>query len=656
MKKIAILLSLACLSLACAKEAQNPDSLQTEKQVNLQQVTLVAGQEVATKTDFNKDTGALTWKDSGEESDMAIFDGSAKQLFTHGTTTDGGTQATFSGAADVSTATWVAVHPASHAALDGANILVTFPCFQTIESGGGMQSDVNTMAAQVTHDGSSNLDHFTMKNVGGLLKLTVAKAGIKTITVSSRGGEPLTGTATLTFDGEGNPVLTPVSTKYETFVTLCAANMATGIPTGDYFVNVFPATLASGILIDMENIDGTVASVKSSTAATVARSADLEFAGFDTGANWYTPSTSTITLNFNASTWPFVEATTSSGTSTESKAWGGNTEKALTYSADPDIKFYINCHDYCSAKSTTNGLRFGKGKGDYILFPALQGKNLSKVEVKYFAGKTDKTRPGILTRGGNSVVLGGDAVTTNITGETTHEWDLVGTAHNMQYRYQLTFDAANDVSYIDQIVLTYSSKTPPIVLNLEFWKDNGTENGTLNQPFSDLKITSQTEYKEQSVTFNDGSNDYTFSLYGTFRTLLSNKNRGLSAKQHSDATPASIKCPAIPGYRLASLEATVGGPANDSGDIGVSALDLSTTPAANATLRASGTACTMASPVTLSRVYTTSETAANTSYYVVYPWGWQCFKYIKLTYLPAASTPAPAPAPASLLDGGETEL
>lgn len=647
MKKIALILSLACLPLACVKESQNPDSLQAKKQVNLQQVTLVAGQEVATKTFFDKTNGVLTW--TGSESAMGVYDGSALQTFSHVETTEGGAQASFSGTADVNVATWTAVHPKSHASVADSKVYVTFPCIQEARAAGGMKADINTMAAQVTHDGSGNLDHFSMKNVGGLLKLTVAKTGIKTITVSSRNGEALTGKAELSFDGSGNPVVTPVDYNYETFVTLKAVNMAEGLAVGEYFVNVFPVTMTTGLIIDMENIDGTVASVKSSTAATVARSADLEFAGFDTGANWYTPSTSTITLNFNASTWPFVEATTGSGTSTESKAWGGNTEKTLTYSADPDIKFYINCHDYCSAKSTTNGLRFGKGKGDYILFPALQGKNLSKVEVKYFAGKTDKTRPGILTRGGNSVVLGGDAVTTNITGETTHEWDLVGTAHNMQYRYQLTFDAANDVSYIDQIVLTYASKPSNLVLDVHFWTDNGTANGAVNQPFVDYTIPGNKSSQNQACTFRDNGVDYPFEIGGSYRILASASNRGLGLNNNGDQL-GYIKVPGISGYKLASMSAVVGGPATN-GNVNKLSLDFSTTATENSSARFSADACTMSEPSSFSKTFDSTEEGV--AYYFVAKWGWLTLRNIRLVYTPVT---APAPAPASLLDGGETEL
>lgn len=649
MKKIALILSLACLSLACAKEAQNPDSLQTEKQVNLQQVTLVAGQEVATKTDFNKDTGALTWKDSGEESDMAIFDGSAKQLFTHGTTTDGGTQATFSGTADVSTATWVAVHPASHAALDGANILVTFPCFQTIESGGGMQSDVNTMAAQLTHDGSGNLDHFTMKNVGGLLKLTVAKDGIKTITVSSRGGEALTGTATLTFDGEGNPVLTPVSTKYETFVTLCAANMATGIPTGDYFVNVFPATLASGILIDMENIDGIVASVKSSTAATVTRSADLEFAGFDTGASWYEPETTTISLDFQPS-WPFDEAITSS--SADGAVWAGDGEKQMTLTTDKSIKFFLHCTNWATAKSSGNGMRFGMGKGDYLLFPAIPGKNLCKVVVRH--SQNDNSNPAIMTRGGNEVVEGGTAEG-NASQNGEYTWNLVGTAHNMQYRYQLT---KSSLAFVGSLELTYASKPADVViLDLQFY--NSSTNTALN-PFNNVDRTPKLDTWGTQITpttpeiyvFTSGDKDYEFVFNGgKAKIARAADKRGLGLSS------CALKLPTISGYKLTNIKTALGGQAANQTDADPSVdpknFYLSTsTSKADQVWKHSFAASSMATLPTVDDDLT--STVAETDYYLVTEWGWCYLQYLTLTYTAVSS--APAPAPASLLDGGETEL
>ena len=649
MKKIALILSLACLFLACAKESQNPDSPQDEKPMNLEQVTLVAGQEVATKTYFNRSNGVLTWTNS--ETAMGVYDGTALQTFNHVETTEEGAQATFEGTANVAVATWTAVHPKSHASVADSKVYVTFPPIQEARAAGGMKADINTMAAQVTHDGSGNLDHFTMKNVGGLLKLTVAKAGIKTITVSSRNGEPLTGKAELSFDGSGNPVVTPVANNYETFVTLKAVDLAEGLAVGEYFVNVFPVSMTTGLIIDMESIDGKVASVKSSAAATVARSADLEFAGFDTGASWYEPETTTMTLNFKNVTWPFVEKTSSGYSDTDATQWGGNTEKQLTYNTDNSILFYINCKTYCSANGG-NGLRFGKGSGDYLLFPAIQGKNLVKVKVKYVAGKTDKTRPAILSRGGSYVVLGGDAVTSDLVGETSHTWDLVGTAHNVQYRYQLTF-GGNDVTYIDQIELTYASKKTNLVLDVNFWLNTGG-NGSMNSSVFSPALSDYTTDgdHEDTYTFTQDANNYTFVLGQKHRMRANLKDRGLGL-----ATGSYIKLPAVSGYKLTAVSAVRGGDTSSdtseemtaSGRLCVCTSQSTDDVFTDGTMIAGK--CTQSSPTSFTA--NLASTSSNTSYYIVAPWGWQYIRNLRLVYTPVA---APAPAPAQLLDGGETEL
>lgn len=661
MKKSALLLIAIALPLACNKEVQAPEETtpaqaeQTASEAKIMEVTLTAVNEsAATKTFFNKSTGAITW--TASESNLAIFDGSAKQSFTHVETLEDGAKATFSGSADVSAPTWTAVHPATHAALEGGNIFVTFPCIQEARPAGGLKADINTSAAIVTHDGSGNIDDFTMKNIGGLLKLTVAKAGIKTITVSSVGGEALTGKAQLSFDGSGNPVVTPVATQFETFVTLKAANLAEGLATGEYFVSVFPVSMASGLIIDMENIDGTIASVKSSTTATVARSADLEFAGFDTVASWYEPEETTMTLNFKNTTWPFKETTATGGTDDDATKWKGNTEKQLTYTPDNSILFYIKCSDYCSANGA-NGLRFGKGNGDYLMFPAIQGKNLIQVKVKYVASKTDKTRPAILTRGGNDVVIGGDAVGSDIVSgnvgtETVETWDLTGTAHNMQYRYQLTF-GGNDVTYIDQIELTYASKKTNLVLDVNFWTDNGSANGAINQPFKDYTIPSVKTTQNRACTFEYQGVDYSFEIGGGYRILASESNRGLGLTSNGGQL-GYIKVPAISGYKLIAMSAVSGGPATD-GAIGTGRFDFNTTAEKNDSFKITTVASTMAEPATFSATFDSTE--ENTAYYFVAAWGWQTLKNLHLVYTPVSS-PSPAPAqpsgtPALLLDGGE---
>lgn len=658
MKKILIISAIAVLALSCAKENPVLEKQNKGHEVNLQEVTLIAGQEgIVTKTYFNKSNGQLTW--TANEAAMAIFDGTDKQSFSHVSTEDGGLSATFSGTADVNEPNWIAVHPAINSSWENSKVYVNFPCYQTARANGGMLANMNTIAAKVTHTGA-DLDGFTMKNVGGLLKLTVAKTGIKSITVSSRGGEPLTGKAELSFDGDGNPVVTPVEYNYETFVTLVASDPSAGLAAGDYFVSVFPVALNSGILIDMENIDGTEASVKATTAATLSRAADLEFAGFDTGATWYTPEETTLTLDFKAG-WPFNETVVSSGTAPEATAWASDGEKVMTYKGDNTILFYVHCAYYVT-NSGSIGLRIKGTAGDYLLLPSIPGKKLKKVVVKH--SNDDTTHPAISTRGGNAVVDGGTAKA-NAATDDVNTWNLSGTAHNMQYRYQLT-NGSTAFGYLGSLELTYASKPssapvdPPVVntitLDLRFY-DSSTDKA-LN-PFStsgfDTNGTQVVFSEPATYVFTSGGKDYNFVFTaGKAKILRGVDKRGLGLNG------CPMKIPTISGYKLTNIKTALGGQAANQTDadppVDPKNFYLSTgTTKADQIWKKAFAASTMGSLPTVDDDLTT--TVAGTDYYFIAEWGWCYMQYLTLTYTAVSSaSPTSAPAPAQLLDGGSIVL
>ena len=246
MKKI--LFALFTLSaLSCVKEQpmNNPQDMAAD----VRQVVLCASNEAQTKTYFNKDNGTITWNTT--EDPLAIFDG-ALQKFTCSEVSEDKTLAYFTGSADVAKTSWIAVHPYSHASVVNSELVVTIPSFQTARAKGGIQQGENTSAAIVSVV-NGEPQGFTLMNVGGLLKFTVSETGIKTITFSTIGGEPLTGNVRLSFEG-GKPKATVL--EGETFVTLKAADMTSGFAAGDYFACVLPVNLSQGIRIDMEKIDG----------------------------------------------------------------------------------------------------------------------------------------------------------------------------------------------------------------------------------------------------------------------------------------------------------------------------------------------------------------------------------------------------------------
>ena len=660
MKKIVILFLSTLFALACAKENQAPQEQAEGHKVNLQEVTLTAVQEgLDTKTYFNKSTGELTW--TSNESDMAIFDGSGLQAFSHVSTEEGGHQATFSGTADVNNPNWIAVHPAMNSSWENSKVYVTFPCFQNARNGGGMLANMNTMAAKVTHN-AGVLNDFTMKNIGGLIKLTVTESNIKSITVSTRGGEPLTGKAELSFDGSGNPVVTPLQYNYETFVTLLPPSGESELAAGDYFVSVFPGTMASGLLFDMEKTDGTAASVKASSSLTIARAADLEFKNFDTAASWYTPEETVLTLDFKAG-WPFNETIASSGTDPISTGWASDGEKVMTYKDDNSILCYVHCAYYIT-NSGSLGLRIKGSAGDYLLLPSIPGKSLKKVVVKH--SNADTSRPAIMTRGGNGVVTGGTAVG-SAAAEDVNTWTLNGTAHNMQYRYQLT-NGSTAFAYLSSLELTYTSKpvTVPvsntITLDLRFYDasiDKGVNpfNDVDRSPKLDIWGTQVTATTPEPYVFTSGGTDYEFVFTGgKFRILKGVDKRGLGLSS------CALKLPTISGYKLTNIKTALGGQAANQTDadppVDPKNFYLSTSTAkADQIWKHNFPASTMGTLPTVDDDLTT--TVAGTDYYIVAEWGWCYMQYLTLTYTEVSgggSNPAPAPAPAQLLDGGEIEL
>ena len=243
MKKI-LFAFVTLLAVSCVKE--NGTDIPAAKPSEIREVTLCASNEdAATKTFFDKNNGKITWNSS--ELPLGIYDGSALNNFTCSQISDDQTSAWFTGSADVAQTSWVAVHPYSHASVINSQLIVNIPTFQTARAKGGILHGENTSAALVSVV-NGEPQGFTMRNVGGLLKFTVAETGIKTITFSTIGGEYLTGNVSLTFDN-GKPVASVV--KGETFVTLKAADMTTGFAEGDYYACVLPVNLSQGIRIDM---------------------------------------------------------------------------------------------------------------------------------------------------------------------------------------------------------------------------------------------------------------------------------------------------------------------------------------------------------------------------------------------------------------------
>ena len=259
-----------------------------------------------------------------------------------------------------------------------------------------------------------------------------------------------------------------------------------------------------------------------------------------------------------------------------------------------------------------------------------------------------------MTRGGNEVVEGGTAEGNALqNGEYT--WNLVGSAHNMQYRYQLT---KGSLAFVGSLELTYASKPADVViLDLQFY--NSSTNTALN-PFNNVDRTPKLDTWGTQIipttpeiyVFTSGDKDYEFVFNGgKAKIARAADKRGLGLSS------CALKLPTISGYKLTNIKTALGGQAANQTDADPSVdpknFYLSTsTSKADQIWKHSFAASSMATLPTVDDDLT--STVAETDYYLVTEWGWCYLQYLTLTYTAVSS--APAPAPASLLDGGETEL
>ena len=86
-------------------------------------------------------------------------------------------------------------------------------------------------------------------NVCSGFRFTVDRSDIKSVTLTARGGEPLAGIFTFGFGGDGNPVVTSVSSPSSS-VTLTAPGGGAFVPGESYYFITLPVTFSQGVTFD----------------------------------------------------------------------------------------------------------------------------------------------------------------------------------------------------------------------------------------------------------------------------------------------------------------------------------------------------------------------------------------------------------------------
>ena len=187
--KSCYVIALAAMAFACAKES---DSL-----------TVPAGEKVftagiTTKTELVSGN-AVHWV-AGDN--ISLFDGVANREFT---TTDAGATAKFTGSAS-DAATYYALYPyQAGASCEGGVITATLPATQTAVAG-SFANLLNLSVAKTTDT------HLHFKNVCALVAVDLQKYfEVTSIKLEGRNNEDLAGTLSISFDGEGTPVVNSIT-------------------------------------------------------------------------------------------------------------------------------------------------------------------------------------------------------------------------------------------------------------------------------------------------------------------------------------------------------------------------------------------------------------------------------------------------------------
>lgn len=250
-------LALAAMSLliGCTVEPVQESAPQAP-QGRLETVILQASPESpgnagAPASKATLDFPSVLWQDSDQ---IAVFDGSAKNVFSIPEGGNHGTTASFSGTVTEGAAELYAVSPASAGtALAGSLLTINLPSVQTIPAGLKASPDAIVCVAKA-QQGS-----LQFRNVVSLIKISVSSPDITSVIIS---GTNLAGTARVNSDGTlAQPLKTSGSVELK-------PDGDTFAP-GDYYAAVLPGTTPPGsfsiALIRSDGLSSTRASTRIQT-------------------------------------------------------------------------------------------------------------------------------------------------------------------------------------------------------------------------------------------------------------------------------------------------------------------------------------------------------------------------------------------------------
>lgn len=248
MKKTIFYLALAAVAaVSCVKE-QNPGAQAPEK--TLAPMEFLACAEM-TKTALADDGMSVEWIEGDQ---VAIFDGSNM----NGDADEGqrfkaqssGAAVLLAGEADPVAQEYYAIYPYSSGhSLNNGVFTTQIKAQQTVQAGSMAQNCAVVVGKAVA--GSTKME---FKNVCSLVKFSLEKEGVKSLTLIGNNNEVIAGQFTLIWNN-GDPKVTG-NTKPEVTVTLRDAEGA-DLAIGDYYFTILPTEFTKGFSVILGKNDGT---------------------------------------------------------------------------------------------------------------------------------------------------------------------------------------------------------------------------------------------------------------------------------------------------------------------------------------------------------------------------------------------------------------
>ena len=203
MKRLVLLSVTVSLLFSCQSETLMRDN-------NIQDENNVVYTSKIFTADFLGDTKAqladkyrVRWSDGDC---IAVFDGIEKHVIEAVFNEDTPYNATFAIDQIASAETYYAVNPASaYSSCSGSVLTINVPSEQAaIED--GCDPEALVMVAK-----STSHDNFSFSNACGLIGFNIAEEGVTSVKITALGEDKLSGKASVTFDQEGLPEITPAS-------------------------------------------------------------------------------------------------------------------------------------------------------------------------------------------------------------------------------------------------------------------------------------------------------------------------------------------------------------------------------------------------------------------------------------------------------------